>query len=132
MKKYKELLIQILKFGFVGCTAFFIDAGILLLLSNLGINYLIANIISTTCSILYNYILSIKFVFHVTSNENNKSFIQFVILSIIGLALTTLIMKICVGGFHLNLMFSKIFATGVVMTYNFISRKILLETNKNH
>lgn len=132
MKKYKELLIQILKFGFVGCTAFFIDAGILLLLSNLGINYLIANIISTTCSIIYNYILSIKFVFHVTSNENNKSFIQFVILSIIGLALTTLIMKICVGGFHLTLMFSKIFATGVVMTYNFISRKILLETNKNH
>lgn len=132
MKKYKELLIQILKFGFVGCTAFFIDAGILLLLSNLGINYLIANIISTTCSIIYNYILSIKFVFHVTSNENNKSFIQFVILSIIGLALTTLIMKICVGGFHLNLMFSKIFATGFVMTYNFISRKILLETNKNH
>ena len=132
MKKYKELLIQILKFGFVGCTAFFIDAGILLLLSNLGINYLIANIISTTCSIIYNYILSIKFVFHVTSNENNKSFIQFVILSIIGLALTTLIMKICVGGFHLNLMFSKIFATGVVMTYNFISRKILWETNKNH
>ena len=72
MKKYKELLIQILKFGFVGCTAFFIDAGILLLLSNLGINYLIANIISTTCSIIYNYILSIKFVFHVVPPQSTN------------------------------------------------------------
>lgn len=131
MKKYKELLIQILKFGFVGCTAFFIDAGILLLLSNLGINYLIANIISTTCSIIYNYILSIKFVFHVTSNENNKSFIQFVILSIIGLALTTLIMKICVGGFHLNLMFSKIFAT-VLLDLQLYLKKNPFRNKQNH
>ena len=70
----RNLLKQIIKFGFVGGTAFFIDAGILLLLTKLGINYLIANILSFSVSVIYNYILSMKFVFNVKETNSQKNF----------------------------------------------------------
>lgn len=123
----KKLISQIIKFGFVGGTAFFIDTGVLLLLSKLGINYLIANVISFTVSVIYNYILSMKFVFDVKDSNITKNFIQFIILSIIGLCVNEIIMKLCVDVVKLNLLFSKIIATGIVMIYNFITRKLLLE-----
>lgn len=122
-----KLLKQLIKFGFVGGTAFFIDTGVLLLLSTLGINYLIANIFSFTVSVIYNYILSMKFVFDVKENNGTKSFIIFIILSIIGLIINELIMKICVDKLLISLLISKIIATIIVMIYNFITRKILLE-----
>lgn len=123
----KKLFLQIIKFGFVGGTAFLIDAGVLLLLSKLGINYLISNVISFTISVIYNYVLSMKFVFDVKNNNTTQNFLQFIILSIIGLGLNEFIMKICVDNISINLLFSKIIATGIVMIYNFISRKLLLE-----
>lgn len=123
----KKLILQIIKFGFVGGTAFFIDTGVLLLLSKLGINYLIANVVSFTVSVIYNYILSMKFVFDVKDSNTTKNFIQFIILSIIGLCVNEIIMKLCVDVVTLNLLFSKIIATGIVMIYNFITRKLLLE-----
>lgn len=123
----KKLFLQIIKFGFVGGTAFLIDAGVLLLLSKLGINYLISNVISFTISVIYNYVLSMKFVFDVKNNNTTQNFLQFIILSIIGLGINEFIMKICVDNISINLLFSKIIATGIVMIYNFISRKLLLE-----
>ena len=124
----EKLVKQIVKFGFVGGTAFLIDAGVLMILSkNLGINYMIANVISFTVSVIYNYIMSMKFVFDVKENNPQKNFVQFIILSIIGLVINEIIMKLCVGLLSLTLLISKILATAVVMVYNFISRKILLE-----
>ena len=123
----KNLLKQIIKFGFVGGTAFFIDAGILLLLTKLGINYLIANILSFSVSVIYNYILSMRFVFNVKETNPQKNFFQFIILSIIGLGINELIMKICVGKLLISVLIAKIIATIIVMIYNFITRKILLE-----
>lgn len=123
----RNLLKQIIKFGFVGGTAFFIDAGILLLLTKLGINYLIANILSFSVSVIYNYILSMKFVFNVKETNPQKNFFQFIILSIIGLGINELIMKICVEKLLISVLIAKIIATIIVMIYNFITRKILLE-----
>ena len=123
----RNLLKQIIKFGFVGGTAFFIDAVILLLLTKLGINYLIANILSFSVSVIYNYILSMKFVFNVKETNSQKNFFQFIILSIIGLGINELIMKICVEKLLISVLIAKIIATIIVMIYNFITRKILLE-----
>lgn len=129
MFKFDEkLLKQIIRFGFVGGTAFIIDAGLLMILSKyFGINYMIANIIGFVVSVIYNYILSMKFVFEVNEKDDRKNFIQFVILSVIGLGINEGIVHLCVSMIALNLLFSKIIATIIVMIYNFISRKILLE-----
>ena len=126
--KNNKLLMQILKFGIVGGTSFFIDYGIFTILSQLlNVHYLIASILSFSISVIYNYILSIKWVFDVTKKQTSKEFIVFVILSVIGLGINSLIMYISVDLMRIHEMISKIIATAIVMVYNFITRKIFIE-----
>ena len=126
--KNNKLLMQILKFGIVGGTAFVIDYGIFTILSQfLNIHYLIASIISFSISVIYNYILSIKWVFDVSKKQTSKEFIVFVILSVIGLGINSLIMYVSVDLMHIHEMIGKIIATAIVMVYNFITRKIFIE-----
>ena len=126
--KNNKLLMQIFKFGIVGGTAFIIDYGIFTILSQLlGIHYLIASIISFSISVIYNYILSIKWVFDVSKKQTTKEFIIFVILSVIGLGLNSLIMYLTHDLMGIHEMIGKIIATAIVMVYNFITRKIFIE-----
>ena len=74
MSNTKKLFSQIIKFGFVGGTAFVIDAGLLFLLTEFcGIHYLISGMISFTASVIYNYILSVKWVFDAKKKSFPKS-----------------------------------------------------------
>lgn len=138
----KKLIDQILKFGVVGFIAFFIDFGIFKLLSSVfGVYYLIANFFGFTISLIFNYVASMTFVFERKENaDRRKEFVIFTILSVIGLLLNELIIFICIEGIynHLPLFmeymsrqwaetFGKVVATGIVMVYNFVTRKIFLE-----
>lgn len=123
-----KLLNQILKFGLVGGTAFVIDYVLLYFCTEfLHIHYLISSIISFTVSVIFNYILSIKWVFDVKKKQDVKDFVIFIILSVIGLGINSLIMYVMVEKFGVYYMFSKIVSTVVVMVYNFITRKIFVE-----
>ena len=92
MSNTKKLFSQIIKFGFVGGTAFVIDAGLLFLLTEFcGIHYLISGMISFTASVIYNYILSVKWVFDAKKDANKtQEFIVFIVLSVIGLGINQL------------------------------------------
>ena len=129
MSNTKKLFSQIIKFGFVGRTAFVIDAGLLFLLTEFcGIHYLISGMISFTASVIYNYILSVKWVFDAKKDANKtQEFIVFIVLSVIGLGINQLFMWLFVDMMHIYYMLSKIIATVIVMVYNFITRKIFLE-----
>ena len=129
MKIFKnKLLNQILKFGLVGGTAFVIDYVLLYFCTEfLHIHYLISSIISFTVSVIFNYILSIKWIFHVKKKQDVKDFVIFIILSVIGLGINSLIMYVMVEKFGVYYMLSKIVSTAVVMVYNFITRKIFVE-----
>ncbi len=123
-----KLLNQILKFGLVGGTAFVIDYVLLYFCTEfLHIHYLISSIISFTVSVIFNYILSIKWVFDVKKKQDVKDFVIFIILSVIGLGINSLIMYVMVEKFEVYYMLSKIVSTAVVMVYNFITRKIFVE-----
>ncbi len=124
----KNLVKQILRFTVVGGFAFLIDYGILYILTEfIGIHYLVSSIISFTISVIFNYIMSIKWVFNVTKKQGIGDFIKFIILSVIGLGINELIMYIMVDIINIHYMISKLFATGIVMIYNFITRKIFIE-----
>ena len=129
MKIFKnKLLNQILKFGLVGGTAFVIDYVLLYFCTEfLHIHYLISSIISFTVSVIFNYILSIKWVFDVKKKQDVKDFVIFIILSVIGLGINSLIMYVMVEKFGVYYMLSKIVSTALVMVYNFITRKIFVE-----
>ena len=105
-------------------------------------------------SVVVNYILSMHFVFERKEDlDRRKEFIIFVVLSVIGLGLNELIILVCmsmimnigwcgaftqwctyIAGFVFPMTFdgmatagSKVIATGIVMVYNFVTRKMFLE-----
>ena len=122
-----KLIKQIFKFVIVGGIATVIDFVCLYIFKEfLNLNIILSNTLSFTISVIYNYIASIKWVFDV--NKNSKfQFIIFVILSVIGLLINNGILYLFTSYTEFYYLLSKVFATLVVMIYNFITRKIFLE-----
>ena len=124
----KKLIEQLMKFGVVGVIASLIDFGILYVLTEyLGINYLVSSTISFLASVIFNYILSVKWVFVTAKTNKTKELLLFTILSAVGLVINNLLMWVFVEKAGVYYMLAKVIATVVVMLYNFISRKILIE-----
>lgn len=124
----KKILSQIIKFGLVGFLCFFIDYGIMVFLTEVaGVHYLFSSGISFTVSVIVNYVLSLTYVFETEKGNKIKEFIIFVVLSVIGLGINQVLMWFCVDILGIFYMISKIGATAVVMVYNFITRKMILE-----
>lgn len=124
-----KLVSQIIKFLFVGGTAFIIDYSLLYILTEfIGFNYIIAAAISFIISTIYNYIASMYWVFvsKYTSNRQKELKI-FILLSISGLIINQILLAILVEQFYIHYMISKIVVTIIVMIWNFITRKIFLE-----
>lgn len=124
-----KLINQMAKFGVVGVVCFGIDYGMMILLTELGgLDYLLSSGISFSVSVVVNYLLSMRFVFRSKKDSNKaKEFVVFTALSITGLLLTEVLMWAGVERFRLHYMFTKVVVTGMVMVYNFATRKIFLE-----
>ena len=142
----KKLFEQIMRFGIVGVISFLVDFTVYTVLCNvIGVHYLIAGIAGFTISVIVNYILSMSFVFQRRDDiSRRREFIVFVLLSLIGAGLNELILFICIDLIYSNWPWvqswcpeklanigAKVVATGVVMVYNFVSRKIFLEKKES-
>ena len=123
------LIMQILKFSVVGITAFLIDYVLLFVFTEfVGFDYTISNILSYTIGTVYNYVLSVRWVFTVRSRHSQKIiFIVFVVLSLIGLGLNQLLLVGLVELAGWGYMLAKLIASIIVSIYNYITRKIYLE-----
>ena len=137
-----KLLAQILKFAVVGGISFVVDFLVYTIMCNvLHIHYIIAGVAGFTVSVVVNYILSMKFVFVSKDDmKKDKEFVIFVVLSLIGMLLNSVLLYICIDGIYMHWMWlkqvlpidwmnivAKVIATGIVMVYNFVTRKIFLE-----
>lgn len=139
--KMKKLIEQLVKFGLVGVLCTIIDFGVYTVCNLIGIPYLISGFAGFTISVIVNYVLSMKYVFERRDDmSKQREFVIFVILSIVGLVLNEILLYIGIDGIYmhnvqLQTLFSetaaqllvKLGATAIVMIYNFVSRKILLE-----
>ncbi len=147
----QKLIEQLIKFGFVGAVCFVIDYLVGLIVLNLLMAAfsaesfeaasVLASALGFVISVTVNYILSFKFVFERKDDLNRRTeFLIFVLLSIVGLLINSLIIWIAVGpvyesssflqentGYNIVYTGAKIAATAIVMVYNFVTRKIFLE-----
>lgn len=136
---------QIVKFGLVGVLCTLIDFACYTGCNLIGIPYLISGIFGFTVSVIFNYILSMRYVFVRREDiSRRKEFVIFVILSVIGLLLNEVLLYICVDMIYMQVsslqslfnrdiaeIVAKLCATVVVMIYNFVSRKLILEKKDN-
>ena len=124
----QSLYIQLLRYLIVGGIAFIVDFSILYLLVNfLGFNYLIAAAISFITGLIINYLLSISWVFN-RSPESvlSSSFLIFLVTGLVGLGLNEILMFFFTHIIGLEYLYSKIIAVPIVLFWNFISRKYLV------
>lgn len=149
----KKLMEQILKFGVVGVISFLVDylvglATLNILLRIFGEGFfttasMIGSVAGFVISVIVNYILSFRFVFERKEDMDKRAeFVIFVVLSLIGMGLNSLIIWIFVEpiykhlswlqslGYNLVYTGAKVVATGIVMVYNFITRKLFLEKHE--
>lgn len=140
-----KLVEQIIKFGLVGVLCTLIDFACYTGCNVIGIPYLISGVIGFTVSVIFNYILSMRYVFLRREDiSRSREFIVFVILSVVGLLLNEFLLYVCVDLIYIQMawmqeMFNrdiaeivaKLCATVVVMIYNFVSRKLILEKKEN-
>ena len=125
----KKLLEQIMRFGIVGVIAFVIDYAVLLLLTEVvGIHYLVSSAVAFLVSVIFNYILSVAFVFETDkSRSKGAQFTLFALMSAGGLGINQLMMWLLSDIMFIPYQLSKFLATAVVMVYNFVTRKLFLE-----
>lgn len=125
------MVLQLIKFGIVGVIAAITDVGVLVILKELlHVDVLIASTISFCVSVIANYLLSMAFVFKSKGESKIKEFIIFVFLSIGGLCLNQLILWIGVKFTSVYYLIIKLLAMVIVPVYNFITRKIFLESKE--
>lgn len=128
----RKLIEQFLKFGVVGTIAFCIDYGVLMLLSQaFDVDPVLSAAVSFCVSVVFNYMASMRYVFtHRADMSRSREFAVFIVLSAVGLVINEACMAAGVavlGTSALMVTVTKLFATAVVMVWNFFSRKKWLD-----
>lgn len=125
----RHLFEQIVKFGIVGVIAFVIDFGVMVFLTEVfHVNPVASATVSFIVSVVFNYVASMRYVFaHREGMSRTREFVVFVVLSVIGLAINDALMWTGTELVALDYRAVKIFATAVVMVWNFVTRKVFLE-----
>lgn len=124
----KTNLKQIFCFLVVGTLSFIIDYSILFALTEfVGIFYLLAAAIAFLISVIFNFYLSMRFVFDAKNMNLKEQFIIFITTSLLGLALNEVGLLVLVEDAGIDYKIAKLIMTVIVMVFNFTARKILFE-----
>lgn len=127
-----NIWVELLRYLFVGGSAFVVDYGLLYLLVEFAsVHYLAAAAIAFVAGLTVNYLLSIKWVF--SSNANSFSrraeFTIFAVIGVVGLGLNEAIIWTLTDKAGCYVMISKLVSTAVVFGWNFGARKFILFRN---
>ena len=136
-----DRLKEILKFAFTGGVCFVIEYAALILLKELlHIPVVAATPIAFLISVVFNYLLCVRWVFDGAKDGSKKAQIGFAATSVMGLFLNWLIMwaltallgedavLLTIFGFSVKVyMLNKVIATGLVMVWNYFTKRWLLK-----
>lgn len=133
--EYRELARELVRYSFVGISSFIIDASVLYLCKNYIFNnnyetgVVLSSAIGFIIGLVYNYIMSVNFVFKNVDNTKSQTenFVIFTIIGIVGFLLTEIGMIIGMNILSLTYyMPVKIVVALIVFVWNYTARKILV------
>lgn len=129
LTKYRIFLRQVTKFVIVGFFNTVIDWLIFYILTSFtNLNPLFANIVSYSVATIYNFFASTRFVFRTTKQKTmRRLFVEFVVQNIFGFAISESLLYVLIDKIKIADMLAKIITTGIVMIFDFVTRKIILE-----
>lgn len=117
-----EVFVKFIKFGIVGFSGLIIDFGLTWISKEkLKIQKYIANAIGFSVAATSNYFLNRVWTFRSLNPEIALEYSQFILVSLIGLGINTLILWLIVTRLKFNFYLSKVFAIIVVMLWNFFA-----------
>lgn len=121
-----SFLYKFIKFGIVGFSGLLIDFGFTYICKEiLKIQKYVSNAIGFTIAASSNYILNRVWTFKSTDPEIFVEYSEFIIISMIGLGINTLILWVIVTKFKLNFYLSKVFAIAIVTVWNFLANAFI-------
>ena len=135
---------EIVKFAFTGGVCFLIEYAALIVLKEwLHLPVVAATPIAFLISVVFNYLLCVRWVFDGAKDGSKKAQIGFAATSVMGLFLNWLIMwaltallgedavLLTIFGFSVKVyMLNKVIATGLVMVWNYFTKRWLLKGSK--
>lgn len=126
-KSTNNILIQLIRYFFVGGTAFIVDFGLLASLTEFAMMpYQLSACIGFLGGLTVNYFLSIIWVFGSkadTPNSRLAEFFIFALIGIIGLGLNALILWVFTELLMFHYLASKIISAIIVFAWNFLARR---------
>ncbi len=121
----EEFFYKFLKFGLVGFSGLFVDYGFTFICKEwLKIQKFISNSIGFTLAASSNYVLNRIWTFNSTNPDIALEYTEFLVISLIGLALNNLILWLILKKFKINFYLAKLFAIAVVTIWNFLANAL--------
>ena len=137
----KNRLKEIIKFGFTGGVCFLIEwLALTVMVEWLALDVNLATPLAFLISVVINYLLCVRWVFDGAKDGDRKAQIGFIVTSLLGLAINSLVMlvlgllfdehAVLLQAFGLTLkvyQVNKVVATLVVMVWNYFTKRWLLK-----
>ena len=117
-----EVLMKFVKFGAVGVSGIVVDFSITYLCKEiLKIQKYVANAIGFTTAATTNYVLNRIWTFHSADPAIFLQYSKFLMISVVGLGINTLVLWVLVSRYKKHFYLSKLIAVAVVMIWNFLA-----------
>lgn len=120
---------MIIRYGLLSGVGVVVDVLIFKALIGVELNYILANIIAFIFSFTINFLLTVKFVFSYQFSKKTdflNKFSQTLIVSLMGLGLSTMLLILLHEWLQFSLLISKITSVIIVFMWNYSLRKYFI------
>ena len=120
------LILKFIKFVAVGFTGLAVDFSLTWLLKEkVKINKFVANGIGFMTAASTNYVLNRIWTFESVNPDIKGEYIDFILVSVIGLGINSLVLWLLIKKFKMNFYLAKLFAIIVTTIWNFIANLLI-------
>jgi putative flippase GtrA len=127
-KNPERTLVQVFRYFVVSAASLAVDFGTLALFTEVaGFHYLVSAALSYLCGLVFNYFLSVAWVFNVRRVENRSiEFGVFAIIGVAGMGINELLMWLFVDIFGIYYLVSRVISAGIGYVWKYYARKLIL------